>query len=69
MITRRLGLYFVTIVTQNRECLFGEITNDEMVLNDAGVMINQIWNEIPIYYEKFAIHEFVVMPNHIHGII
>ena len=40
-----------------------------MVLNNAEVMVDQIGNEIPIYYLKFAIHEFVVMPNHIHGII
>ncbi len=63
------GLYFVTIVTQNREYLFGEIVNDEMVLNDAGMMVKQIWDEIPIYYNNFDIHQFTIMPNHIHGII
>ena len=63
------GLYFVTICTQNQLHLFGEIVNDEMVLNDAGVMIDEIWHEIPYYYHKFAIHELVIMPNHIHGII
>ncbi|MBN1930718.1 MAG: transposase [Desulfobacterales bacterium] len=63
------GLYFITICTQNRLCLFGEIKNREMVLNNAGMMIKITWNEIPIYYHEFNIHEFVVMPNHVHGII
>jgi len=40
------GLYFITIVTQNRECLFGEIINDEMVLNDAGEMIEKWYGEL-----------------------
>ena len=63
------GLYFITIVTQNREYLFGEIVGDEMVLNDAGIMIEQIWYEIPVYYPGFNVHQFTIMPNHIHGII
>ena len=65
----REGFYFITIVSHNREYLFGEIVNDEMVLNDAGMMIEQIWKEIPVYYKGFNIHQFTVMPNHIHGII
>ena len=63
------GLYFITICTQNRLCVFGEIKNGEMVLNDAGMMIKTVWHEIPVYYHGFNIHEFIVMPNHVHGII
>ena len=63
------GLYFITICTQNRLCLFGEIEKGEMVLNDAGMMIKTVWHEIPAYYHKFNIRGFVVLPNHIHGII
>ena len=63
------GLYFVTICTQNREHLFGSIDEGIMYLNDAGKMVQMIWNEIPIYYTGFRLHEFVIMPNHIHGII
>ncbi len=63
------GLYFITICTQSRLCLFGEIENGEIILNDAGIMIKTIWHEIPVYYHGFNIHEYVVMPNHIHGII
>ena len=63
------GFYFITICVQNKACLLGKIIDQKMVLNDAGVMINNIWQEIPKYYEGFEIHEFIVMPNHIHGII
>ncbi len=63
------GLYFITICTQNRLCLFGEIEKGEMILNDAGIMIKTVWHEIPEYYHEFNVHEFVVMPNHVHGII
>ncbi|GMT48212.1 MAG: hypothetical protein IEMM0007_1778 [bacterium] len=63
------GLYFITICTQNRSCLFGEIKEGEMVLNDAGIMIKTVWHKIPEYYHEFNIHEFIVMPNHVHGII
>jgi putative transposase len=62
------GAYFVTICTQNRERLFGEIVGGKMMLNDAGNMIKTVWQEIPLYYTGTEIDEFVVMPNHIHGI-
>lgn len=63
------GLYFITICTQNRLCIFGIIKNDEFIGNDSGRMIQAIWNDIPNYYDGFNIHEFIIMPNHIHGII
>ena len=63
------GLYFITICCQNRACLFGDIVDDEMVLNDAGIMVDQIWNEIPNDFKNIKLHEMIVMPNHIHGII
>lgn len=71
------GAYFITICTQNRECLFGDIMTvgatprgcPVAVLNDAGRMIQAIWDEIPMHYTGTAIDEFVVMPNHIHGIV
>jgi len=65
----RAGAYFITICTQNRECLFGEITNGKMILDPAGDMIRTVWDEIPLHYTGIEIDEFVVMPNHIHGII
>ena len=62
------GGNIVTICVQNRECLFGEIKNGEMRFNDAGRMVKKIWEEIPKYY-GINLDEFIIMPNHIHGII
>jgi len=58
-----------SIRSQNQLCLFGKIENREMILNDAGMMIKTVWHEIPVYYHEFNVYEFVVMPNHVHGII
>lgn len=63
------GAYFVTICAHNRDCLFGEIIDGEMVLNDAGKMVERCWLEIPDHYPSVELDEFVIMPNHIHGII
>lgn len=63
------GAYFVTICTQNRDCLFGEIIEGEMVLNDAGKMVQTIWDQIPPHYPGIGIDAFIAMPNHIHGIV
>ena len=63
------GAYFITICTQNRECMFGEIVGRKMALNHAGNMIQTVWDEIPIHYAGIETDEFVAMPNHIHGII
>ncbi len=63
------GAYFVTICTQNRAFLFGEIADGRMVLNDAGRMVKTVWDEIPQYYPGIDIDACQIMPNHIHGII
>ena len=63
------GWYFVTICTQNHLHHFGEILDKEMVLNDVGSITNKIWNEIPDHYPTVELDEFIIMPNHIHGII
>ncbi len=63
------GWYFVTIVVQDRISLFGEVVDAEMHLNDAGEMVARIWSEIPEFYPGVGIDSFVVMPNHLHGII
>ena len=63
------GAYFVTICVQNRECLFGKIRNGNMVLNDAGKMIEKYWREIPEHYPNVILDAFVIMPNHMHGIL
>lgn len=63
------GAYFVTVVTQGHACLFGEVVDGRMWLNCAGQMVQAVWNEIPTHYPGIAVDAFVVMPNHIHGIV
>jgi putative transposase len=63
------GAYFVTVCTQNRECLFGEMVDSKVILNDARRMVESIWNELHQHYKGVETDEFVVMPNHFHGII
>lgn len=63
------GAYFVTICTQERACMFGEIVDGQMRLNPAGEMVHRVWTEIPAHAPDVDIDAFVVMPNHIHGII
>ena len=63
------GAYFVTIVTQERKQLFGHIIDGEMVLNEVGRMVTDIWAGIPSHFPNVELGEFVIMPNHIHGII
>ncbi len=63
------GAYFVTICTQGRENLFGEIGNGEMELNPAGRMVTAYWMDLPKRFSEVKTDEFIVMPNHFHGII
>lgn len=63
------GLYFITICCKDKICHFGKIENNEMVLNDAGDMVIQCWLAIPQHFPHAVLHEYVIMPNHIHGII
>ena len=65
----RSGFYFITICTQSRSHLFGEIVGDVMILNVAGEMVNKLWCEIINDFSHVALYEFIIMPNHIHGII
>ena len=63
------GMYFITLCTQKRECLFGAIVDGHIQLNDAGRMVQTVWDEIPSHYSGADIDVFIAMPNHIHGII
>ena len=62
------GWYFVTICTQNRENMFGEIRDGKMVLNDYGTIINAIWYSLPKHH-NVKLDEFQIMPNHVHFIV
>lgn len=63
------NLYFVTSCVKNMECIFGEVVNKEMVLNDYGEIVKKQWFWLAEQYAYIELHAFVVMPNHIHGII
>lgn len=63
------GMYFVTMCTRNRECLFGDLVDGEMQLNDQGKAIEMAWKELPIGFPSIALDEWIIMPNHVHGII
>lgn len=65
------GAYFVTLVTHRRECLFGEIVDGEMRVNAQGEIARAEWFQTAVVrpYVMLRDDEFVVMPNHVHGII
>jgi REP element-mobilizing transposase RayT len=63
------GAYFITICTQKRACLFGEIQNNAMILNKMGTIVFDTWYDLPNHNSHVLLDEFVIMPNHIHGIV
>ncbi len=63
------GAYFITICTQNRECLLGKIIHDKMVLNKFGQIAVDTWRWLEKQYDHVVLDQWVVMPNHLHGII
>jgi REP element-mobilizing transposase RayT len=65
----QVGLYFITIVTQGRVSLFGEVVDGEMRLNRYGEIIQKWWDALPGHFSNVETGAFVIMPNHVHGII
>jgi putative transposase len=63
------GAYFITICCQDRECRFGKIENDEMILNEYGTIAYNEWNKLSDRFSNFELDVFQIMPNHMHGII
>ena len=63
------GAYFATVCACDRQNLFGEVVNDRMELSAAGIFARQCWQEIPQHFPGVALDEFVIMPNHVQGII
>ncbi len=63
------GYYFVTICVQDRVRLFGEIINNEMILNETGEILKFTWFDLVNHNANIILDHFVIMPNHIHGII
>ena len=65
----RSGYYYVTICTENREQIFGTIENNDIILNGVGNLIDQWWQKMFEKYDDISIDKYIIMPNHIHGII
>jgi putative transposase len=65
----RNAAYFVTICTQSRVCYFGDIMETQLILSPLGKIAQSCWNEIPQHFPYVQLDSFVVMPNHVHGII
>ena len=63
------GAYFVTVNGRNRSDFFGEIVEGEMRLNTLGEIIHRCWLEIPCHFPQVELDGFMVMPDHIHGIL
>lgn len=63
------GYYFITICVQNREELFGEIKDSKMIINEYGKIVEDCWLDLTKHYNNIKLDEFIVMPNHVHGII
>lgn len=63
------GMYFITICTKDRQEFFGKIKGGKMMLSDIGKIANGYWQKIPQHFPFVKLDEFIVMPNHIHGIV
>lgn len=63
------GAYFVTICTHGMQSLFGKVVDGEMMLNEAGRIAEGCWLDIPNHFPHATLDAYVVMPNHVHGII
>lgn len=63
------GAYFVTLCARDRECLFGRIADDRMRLSRVGQVVKGCWTDIPAHFRTAGLDAFVVMPNHVHGIV
>ncbi|WP_245895001.1 transposase [Nostoc cycadae] len=61
--------YFITICTHHRECLFGDVVNGVMELNEFGQLVAEEWNRSSNIRQEIQLDEWIVMPNHFHGIV
>ena len=63
------GAYFVTVCTHDRRCLFGDVVDGATRLNDVGRVVETCWEAIPDHFPHAGLDAYIVMPNHIHGIV
>ena len=63
------GAYFITACIHNRATLFGAVIDGDVRLSEMGTIVQQTWDELPTHYHGIDLDAFIVMPNHVHGII
>jgi REP element-mobilizing transposase RayT len=63
------GWYFVTMNSKGHRIWFGVVEDDKIILNDLGKRVEKYWSEIPEHFRGIELDEYVIMPNHLHGII
>ena len=65
----RAGAYYITICTRDRQCLLGKVVDGKTQLNEAGNIVQTVWEGLPQFYGGVELDAFIVMPNHVHGVI
>src|SRR3954470_15825883 len=65
----RAGAYYVTICVYERECVLGEIGDAQLFHSEAGIAVRQVWESLPLRFPGITLDAFVVMPNHVHGLV
>jgi putative transposase len=63
------GAYFITIMTFHRECIFGDVNNQRMIINQYGQIVDRTWHELTNHYPNINLDAYIIMPNHFHGIV
>ena len=63
------GWYFITICTQGQKCMFGKFANGQIQLCEYGYIVDKCWKWLAQQYDYVHLDQYVVMPNHLHGII
>ena len=65
----KAGSYYITVCTRNRELLFGDVVRGQMKRNEIGQIVQNVWDSLPQFYDGIELDAFIIMPNHLHGII
>jgi putative transposase len=65
----RANVYFVTICAYKQKPIFGNIKNDKVLLTDIGKIVDENWLNIPTHYDNVLLDEYIIMPDHLHGLI
>ena len=63
------GAYFVTSVTHGRDCALGSVVDGNVILSSQGIIVQKLWQDLPKHFQLVMLDEFVIVPNHIHGIL